>query len=205
MRAGAFVSAIGHVGAIVMTMLAWEARPTEMASVGAVVPVEIVALGPESNVRALAQPVPEEDLAPEEQTETREAAPVSTAAPDPRPRPPQPRQDEELDLDALARLFNADLTRQHIQRCWRMPVDLPNPDRLVITVQFELDRNGRLRGQPRVTNPPNYRMNPAMGAAGEAALRAVRMCDPYPFPNDPAVGQHYEAWDQLEYTFRPRL
>ena len=91
-----------------------------------------------------------------------------------------------------------------MQRCWRAPLDLPNPDRLVVTVQFDLDRNGNLRGQPRVTSPPGGQsFDPAMRTAVASALRAIRECDPYPFPSDPVVGQHYEIWGQLEHTFRP--
>jgi hypothetical protein len=73
----------------------------------------------------------------------------------------------------------------------------------VVTVEFELDRNGNLRGQPRVTNPRNYTFDAPMRTAAEAALRAVRSCDFSFFPNDPVVGQYYEAWNEIEFTFRP--
>jgi len=97
------------------------------------------------------------------------------------------------------------LTRAHLTRCWRMPIDLPDPERLVVTLEFDLNRNGTLNGQPRVTNPRNYTFDPPMRTAVEAALRAVRQCDPYPFPDDPAVGEHYDTWARLEFTFRPRI
>jgi hypothetical protein len=99
------------------------------------------------------------------------------------------------------------LARAHISRnqCWRMPVDLPNPETLVITVQFDLARNGSLIGQPRVTSPSNYALNPYMRAAAEAAQRAIRQCDPFPFADDPVVGDRYDLWRQMEYTFRPSL
>lgn len=97
------------------------------------------------------------------------------------------------------------LTRAHLMRCWRMPVDLPEPERLIVTLEFDLNRNGTLNGQPRVTNPRNYTFDPPMRTAVEAALRAVRQCDPYPFPDDPAVGEHYDTWARLEFTFRPRI
>ena len=48
MRAGWVVSFIGHVGFVLMTMLAWEARSTMTPSVGSVVPVEIVDIAAES-------------------------------------------------------------------------------------------------------------------------------------------------------------
>jgi len=240
MRPGVVVSLIGHIGAVMMTMLAWEARSTLTPEIGAVVPVEIVDVAPESNVRALAEDVPEEEVAPEQQEETVEAEPEPAPTPAPQPRPRQPRQQqEEFDLDAIARMVNTEtktgrerqegqraernqrgaglgtqevaaledraraLARAHLRRCWRMPIDLPDPDRLVVTVEFDLNRNGTLNGQPRVTNPRNSTFDPAMRAAVEAAVRAVRVCDPYPFPDDPVVGEHYDVWRQTEFTFRP--
>jgi hypothetical protein len=238
MRAGWVVSFIGHVGFVLMTMLAWEARSTLTPEVGAVVPVEIVDVAAESNVRALAEDVPDEEVAPEEQ-ETAEAEPEP--APEPAPAPPQQRrqQNDEFDLAAIAGLIDrqrdpgrrrqegerADrnqqgaglgtaevaaledraraLARAHLRRCWRMPIDLPEPDRLVVTVEFDINRNGTLNGQPRVVSPRNYTFDPAMRTAVEAALRAVRVCDPYPFPDDPVVGEHYEIWRETEFTFRP--
>lgn len=99
------------------------------------------------------------------------------------------------------------LARAHISRnnCWRMPSDLPEPDRLVVTIQFDLNRNGTLNGQPRVLSPRNYTFDNDMRVAVDYALRAIRTCDPYPFADDPVVGEHYELWREMEYTFRPRL
>lgn len=239
MRAGWAVSLIGHIGAVMMTMLAWETRSTLMPHVGAIVPVEIVDVAAESNVRALAEDVPVEEAAPEEQEQTSEAAPEPTPAPAPPQRTqPNPR-DDEFDLAALARMLNADtktgrqrnegqraernqqgaglgtaevaaledinrsIMRRHLQRCWRMPVDLPDPDRLVVTLEFDLDRNGNLRGQPRVTSPRNYTFDAPMRVAVDTALRAVRTCEPYPFPDDPRLAEHYDIWNEQEFTFRP--
>lgn len=241
MRAGVFVSIIGHVGAAMMTMLAWEARSTLPAEIGNVVPVEIVDVAAESNVRALAEEAPDEDAAAVAEEASAQQEPE--AAPTPAPAPPQrprPRADD-FDLAAITGLIDkqkqpnrprqegarADrnqqgaglgteeraslqdrvraLTRAHLMHCWRMPVDLPDPDRLVVTVEFELSRSGALIGQPRVTSPRNYTFDPSMRTAAEAALRAVRQCEPYPFPDDRAVGDHYETWSRLEFTFRPRL
>ncbi len=236
MRPGVFVSVIGHVGAVLMTLLAWEARSTLMPAVGSVVPVEIVDVAPESNVRALAEDVPEDEVA-EQEEETVEAEPPP--APAPTPTPQRRQQNDEFDLAAIARMVDkqrdpgrerregqrADrnqqgaglgtaevaamedriraLARAHMRRCWRMPVDLPDPDRLVVTVEFRINRNGTLDGQPRVVSPRNYTFDPAMRTAVDAAIRAVRVCDPYPFPEDPVVGEHYELWRETEFTFRP--
>ncbi len=239
MRAGWLVSLIGHIGAVLMTMLAWETRSTLTPDAGSVVPVEIVDIAAESNVRALAEETPEEEAADAEQ-EPVEAEPEPAPAPTPTP-PPRPRartaEDEQADL--LAGLTNRErrptprrtegqraertqqgaglgtaevaaledraraLARAHLRRCWRMPIDLPEPDRLVVTVEFDINRNGTLNGQPRVLSPRNYTFDPAMRTAVESAVRAVRVCDPYPFPDDPVVGEHYDIWRRTEFTFRP--
>lgn len=238
MRPGVFVSIVGHVGAVLMTLLAWETRSVVVQAAGSVVPVEIVDVAPESNVQALAIPTPEDAApTPEDQTQQAEAAPVPVAA----AAPPQPqrRASDAFDLDAIARMINRDqkqgqernegaaaqrnqrsagqgtanvvaindriraLTQRAMQRCWRAPIDMPDPDRLVVTVQFDLDRQGNLRGEPRVTSPRNYTFDPAMRVAVDSALRAIRTCEPFPFPDDPVVGDHYENWSRLEHTFRP--
>lgn len=237
MRPGLIVSIIGHVGAILMTFLAWEAQSSLPVEMGSVVPVEIVDVAPESNVRALAEAVPEDEVAPEE-IEPTEAAERPAPAPTPTPTP-RPRNDD-FDLNAIAGMIDrqrdpgrrqeegerADRTqrgaglgtaevaavedraraliRAHMRRCWRMPIDLPDPDRLVVVVEFEINRNGTLNGQPRVTSPRNYAFDAPMRTAVEAAVRAVRACDPYPLPDDPVVGEHYEVWRSQVYTFRPQ-
>jgi hypothetical protein len=236
MRPGVIVSIVGHVGAVMMTLLAWETRTVILPASGAVVPVEIVAVAPESNVRALAEDVPDEEVAPDEQEPT-EAEPAP--APSPTPTPQRRQQDDEFDLSAIAGMLDKQrepgrqrregeraernqqgaglgtaevvavedrarsLIRAHMRRCWRMPIDLPDPDRLVVTVEFEINRNGTLNGQPRVTAPRNYSFDAPMRTAVEAAVRAVRSCDPYPLPDDPVVGEHYEIWRTQVYTFRP--
>lgn len=233
------VSLIGHIGAIMMTTLAWQlTAETSIPAVGAVVPVEIVDIGEESNVRALAEETPE-DAAPQEQQQTQVAAIEPAPGPPARERPRN--SNDEFSVDAAARLANADtktgrerregasadrnqrgaglgtaevaalrdrvnaVGRAHLRRCWRMPIDLPDPDRLVVTVEFELNRNGTLNGQPRVTNPRNYTFDPYMRAAAEAALRAVRQCDPFPFADDAVLREHYEAWRSPEIVFSPHF
>lgn len=235
------VSLIGHIGAIMMTRMAWElTTESSFPAIGAVVPVEIVDIAAESNVRALAEETPE-DATPEEQEQTQEAAPEPTPAAAPPLRERSRNRNDEFDLAAAARLANADtktgrerrqgapadrnqrgaglgtaevaalrdrvnaVGRAHLRRCWRMPIDLPDPDRLVVTVEFDLNRNGSLSGQPRVTSPRNYTFDPYMRAAAEAALRAVRQCDPFPFPDDAVLREHYDAWRSPEIVFNPRF
>jgi len=241
MRAGLVASIIGHIGAVMMTMLAWEARSVIVAGGAAVVPVEIVDVADESNVRALAEEVPEEDLSPEAAEETAEAQPAPAPSPRPTPQPRRNQQQDQFDPEAVARMLNADsktgrtqqegqnaqrnqrgvgqgtadrvtvearvaaLVDRHLRRCWRMPDDLPDPDRLVVTLAFQLNRNGTLSGQPRVVSPRNYTFDAPMNEAVNRAMRAVRQCDPYTIlTDDPIVGPHFDIWREQEVTFGRR-
>ncbi len=88
MRPGVLVSIVGHIGAVWMTMLAWEARPASLPMVGAVVPVEIVDVAVESNVRAQQQAdAVEQETAAQEETVPEEAETTPASSPEPAPRP----------------------------------------------------------------------------------------------------------------------
>lgn len=107
MRAGLVVSFIGHVGFVIMTMLAWEANTRLPLAATAVVPIEIVDMSTEANVRALSEDAPdEEDSSPEETNATEEPqpTPASTTA----PAPPQQRRrpNDEFSVDASSDLVN---------------------------------------------------------------------------------------------------
>lgn len=241
MRAGVVVSIIGHVGAVMMTMLAWEARTVLSPDAVAVVPIEIIAVAPESNVRALAEQIPEEEVAAQD-TPPEPEPPETAPAPTPQPTPPRERRNrqDEFDLSDISGLVDkqrdpgrrrqdgapaernqrgaglgtqevasmearvAALVQRHLQRCWRLPDDLPDPDRLIVVVEFQLNRNGTLNGQPRVTSPRNYSFDAPMQEAVNRAVRAVRQCDPYPLPDDPIVGEHFDIWREQIVTFQRR-
>src|SRR5688572_10835258 len=105
--AGLVISAIGHVGAVLMTLLAWETNSVEIVQQGAIVPIEIVAVAAESNVRSLAipEPIEETPIAAEQQT-----TPNPTPAPTPTPAPPRERPRErprdDFNLDSIADLVD---------------------------------------------------------------------------------------------------
>jgi len=237
MRAGWVVSSIGHIGAVMITLLAWETNTTFVPRGVATVPVDIVDVAPESNVRATAiNPSEEETPAPVVPDTAIPTPPPPTPSPRPRlspeeeqrrllaganphltdlsPRPAEThrgaRGDQNQDavgpgnadqgsLEEIA----ASLIKRAMVRCWRMPADLPEPDRLIVTVHFRLNRNGTLSGQPEVTDPQNYQFDRPMAQAAQVALRAVRSCDFSFLPSDPRVGPHYEVWGDNYYRFAP--
>jgi hypothetical protein len=108
---------------------------------------------------------------------------------------------ETADLNAyLGRIMRDHLRRN---RCWRAPADLPNPERLIVTVSFRLNARGRLLGNPQLVSPATTFGDPPMRAAVDAAIRAIHACDPYPFPEDEQAREHYDVWRDMEFTFDP--
>ena len=241
MRPGVIVSIIGHVGAVMMTMLAWEARTVLVPSGSTIVPIEIVDVAAEANVRALAEDVPDEEVSPEEDQEAAQEEP----APAPTPQPAQQRRqqaNDDFNLADISGLIDrqrdpgrqrqegqradrnqrgaglgtaertsieariASIVQQQLNRCWRTVADLPDPERLRVTLSFRLNRDGSLNGQPRVVSPANYTFDPEMNEAVNRALRAVRTCDPIDrLPNDPVVGEYFDIWRDQEVTFGLRI
>ncbi|GLQ33780.1 cell envelope integrity/translocation protein TolA [Amylibacter marinus] len=85
-----------------------------------------------------------------------------------------------------------------IQQCWNVPVGLKNDGDNVVTMKINLNREGRLEGEPT-------RVSPQSGSAAgilqayEAARRALIRCQPYNLPDE-----KYETWREIEIVFNPR-
>lgn len=89
--------------------------------------------------------------------------------------------------------------RRQIGYCWRTVDDLPNPERLVVTIEVKLDIDGNVQGSARVTNPPRRPIGDRyMGTAMDRALLAVRKCAPYKLPAD-----DYDKWKEIEVVIGP--
>lgn len=114
MRAGWVVSLIGHIGFVIMTMLAWNVSSPLRTGGTVVVPVEIVDVAPEANVRALAEQVEDpsdEDVAdPNDQQRPETPPPSPTPTPTPSPRRPTPSED--FDPNTAANMAGAAQRRQ---------------------------------------------------------------------------------------------
>jgi colicin import membrane protein len=87
-----------------------------------------------------------------------------------------------------------DALRGQIQKCWNIPIGVENADDLKVTVQFKLDRTGKLEGPPQLVASAGNRQ------ADESALRAVNICGQRGF-NLPA--DKYEAWADVIVHFDP--
>jgi hypothetical protein len=78
-------------------------------------------------------------------------------------------------------MTETDAINSHVQRCWRAPADMPYPERLIVKVRIRLNANGSLAAAPELVQPRSLMgLDPATRVAAEAAMRAVRVCDPFP-------------------------
>ncbi len=87
--------------------------------------------------------------------------------------------------------------RLAIERCWIVPVGIQNDSDLKVTLFVELDRDGNVKGEPRLIEPDSLATR-EIEHAFNAARRAVMRCDPYDLPAD-----KYEHWKNMEVVFNP--
>lgn len=90
-----------------------------------------------------------------------------------------------------------------VSRCWNASaiIGAPNPETLIVSIDFELDRNGELSSDPRVANAMQINLsgNRFWKVAEQMAMRAVVACAPYDFlPQD-----RYETWREFRVNFDP--
>jgi TolA protein len=86
-----------------------------------------------------------------------------------------------------------DAMRQKLSECWSIPPSVrENKD--VVTLQWNMSKNGRVEGQPIVIGGSTD------VAAQQAAISAVKACEPYDWL--PPEGFH--LWHQFEWNFEPR-
>lgn len=88
------------------------------------------------------------------------------------------------------------MIKSQLAQCWRLPGAGGGSEIPAVTLRWELAPDGSLQGEPRVQNAPNDTLG---NAAAEAALRAVRGCQPFRLPPE-----SYEGWRDIEWVFDPR-
>lgn len=90
-----------------------------------------------------------------------------------------------------------DAVRSRLSVCWRGTADMPNPETLWATVRFELNRDGTLRGLPRVVGHSGGRYGEVVGQTGS---RAVVACEPFSYlPADRYDGEG--GWRVMTINF----
>ena len=123
--------------------------------------------------------------APSETTETADRARAAVGAGD------------RLTASVVAKMNAA------ISVCWNAGVIIgaPEPEKLIVILEFELNRDGSLASQPRVANATRINLsgNRFWKVAEREAISAVIKCAPYDF----LPLEQYETWKDMRLNFNP--
>jgi len=84
-----------------------------------------------------------------------------------------------------------------LKRCWNPPVGVVDAKDLSVVLQFSLNRDGSVSGQPILVNRAS---SPLFQVAVESAKRAVLGCQPFRLP-----AAKYEAWQDVEVKFNSEM
>ena len=131
------------------------------------------------------------------------AAPAPPAPVAPEPAAPEPpRRDPSLDAvrtmpASLRAAFDVWLMGAYA-KCWKSPKALPDGDPYQPKVRVAFKEDGGLASPPKLVNPPS---DPAWRAHAEAALKAVKGCDPLHVPDKYA--EYYPSWKSKTVYFDP--
>ena len=88
------------------------------------------------------------------------------------------------------------MIKGQLAQCWRLPGGGGGTETPVVTLRWRLRPDGELDGEPAVKSAPS---DPLGQAAADAAMRAVRGCQPFRLP-----AESYEGWKDIEWVFDPR-
>jgi hypothetical protein len=172
-----WASSIPHAGRAVASLVPVVAEPTTPP-----VPPQKIATTSAPATAPAAQPSPA--------FTTASVAPASVPLP---PTPPAaPRMPASLQADFDSWLIEA------YRACWTPPGATPDGDPYYPRVRVALKSDGTLAGAPKLVNPPG---DPAWKPHAEAALKAVKSCDPLKVPDK--FAPYYTQWKTKTVFFDP--
>jgi hypothetical protein len=160
--------------------------PTVASKVVAVAPVLKPPQKPAATATIAAAPA---ESAPSPAFTTASIAPVAPLPPSP---PAASRMSATLEADFDAWLIDA------YRACWSPPGASPNGDIYYPRVRISLKADGTLAGPPKLVNPP---WDPAWSPHADAAVKAVKACDPLKVPDKYAP--YYTQWKLKTVFFDP--
>ena len=93
--------------------------------------------------------------------------------------------------------------RAAMAECWNAGaiIGAPEPEKLLVVIDFELNRDGTLASPPRVANEMQINLsgNAFWRVAQREAVRAVQTCAPYDF----LPVERYDSWKEFRFNFSP--
>ncbi len=106
------------------------------------------------------------------------------------------------DADTLLKC-EMNILRRKIGSCWNAGtiIGAPEPEKLVVVIDFDLNPDGMFSSPPRVVNDEQIELSedPFWILARQAALDAVTNCEPYDFFSE----KTYDMWKEISLTFDP--
>ena len=91
-----------------------------------------------------------------------------------------------------------DLLKLHLRNCWNPPVGAAGAENLIVDIFIELNKQGNIL-KVKWINQGMKRNNSFYIAAANAAIRAVKDCEPLPLPPE-----SFNQWKNLTLVFDPK-
>ena len=97
-------------------------------------------------------------------------------------------------------LSEIEAVRRQIRACWNFPTGAQGAGSLRVLIEIRLNRDGSLRGEPRVLDKARLGSDPRFRVAAEAGLRALNHpnCSPLRLPPE-----KFDRWKELTIDFDP--
>jgi len=97
-----------------------------------------------------------------------------------------------------------DALQSAMYKCWRMPADAKNPEKLVVRLSVKILPDGYVQDVKVIDKARQRRGdpgNPFWDIAEQRAVRAVAQCGPYDF----LPAEKYSQWKDMTLNFRPEV
>ena len=97
-----------------------------------------------------------------------------------------------------------DALQSAMYKCWRMPADAKNPEKLIVRLAVKILPDGYVQDVKIIDKARQRRSdpgNPFWDVAEQRAVRAVSQCGPYDF----LPAEKYSQWKDMTLNFRPEV
>jgi len=101
-------------------------------------------------------------------------------------------------------LNELDALQSAMYKCWRMPADAKNPEKLIVRLAVKILPDGYVQDVKIIDKARSRRGdpgNPFWDVAEQRAIRAVSQCGPYDF----LPAEKYTQWKDMTLNFRPEV